>query len=161
MNTETPSHITEVTTDKGVLVRVGQLYRDRRDDNVRTLRVDGFLGEGKFAKAVCTVIRQEYRGIVTEPMRTTAPSLTRITGREFVLVVDDRAHLASVLAAHTAETITATDEDDGLLIDCACGVEIYGEMSGEPGTQIGAVQVLMAAHIADAVAEATGQDGTR
>jgi hypothetical protein len=154
-------HRDAITTSKGVPVRVGQLYRDRRDDNIRTLRVDGFTGAAPHLKARCTVIRREYRGEVTEPMRTTEPNIDRLTGRDFVLVVDDRAHIADTLAEHIAHTITGLDDDGGVLVDCSCGVEIYGELDDAPETQIGAVQLLMALHIADMVAEATGQDGTR
>ncbi|MEV6258053.1 hypothetical protein AB0L97_32840 [Nocardia sp. NPDC051911] len=157
---ESETLTTGVRTARGMLVRVGQLYRDRRDDNIRTLRVDGFRGTGTNATAVCTVIRQEYLGEVTKPMRTTEPSITRLTSRAFVLVVDDRAHIAGVIAQHIAHTITAADDLDECLIDCACGAEIVGKLDGDPESQVGAIQRLMAAHIAEAVAEAIGQEAS-
>ncbi len=151
----------EVTTPKGAVVRRGQLYRDRRDDNVRTLRVDGFTDDYGTIKAQCTVIRQEYRGEVTAPMRTTEPSITRLTGSAFVLVVDDRAHLAAALVAHVADTITAAEGVDEVLVDCSCGAEICGVLPDSGETHVGGVQVLMAEHLAEVLVDLIGQESNR
>jgi len=153
-------HITSVSTTRGDIVRVGQLYRDRRLDNVRTLRVDGLSGVGKYAKASCTVIRQNYRGETTHPMRTTTPSVARLVSSAFVLVTDDREQIAGVIAEHVVETITQ-GEDRAVLIDCSCGAEVAGTLGADDESFIGSTQRVMAAHIADMVAEATGRDGTR
>lgn len=156
-----PTTREEVTTSKGAVVRVGQLYRDRREDNIRTLRVDELVDDYGTTKARCTVIRQEYRGEVTTPMRTTDPSVDRLTSRAFVLVVDDRAHLAAALSAHVAHTITAAEGIDEVLVDCSCGAEICGVLPDAPETQVGAVQALMADHLAEVLADIVGQESNR
>ncbi|MGW5377468.1 hypothetical protein ACWESM_18680 [Nocardia sp. NPDC003999] len=156
--------VTEVVSSRGGVVRVGQIYRDARPtryDTIRILRVDGFRGRAGTSKAACTVVREDYRGEITEPMRRVNPAVDRLTGRDFVLVVDDREHLAGVLADHVAESITMAAGVGEVLVECSCGAEIAGPLASEPETQVGAVQQLMAAHIADAIAEATGRDGAR
>nr|WTA71286.1 hypothetical protein OHB51_35415 [Micromonospora sp. NBC_00855] len=86
--TDTTTNPTSWITKNGV-VRVGQLYRDNRDDNIRTLRVDSIEPDlyGDSAKVHYTVISQTYLGQTTEPMRTHRMKVTRITNpRAFVLV---------------------------------------------------------------------------
>ncbi|WP_406234956.1 hypothetical protein [Nocardia sp. NBC_01009] len=73
--------LAEYVTNTGT-VRPGQLYRDARPTNVRTLRVDS-IDELEIA---CTVIRQEYEGEVTTPNRVTKMTARRLTGRAFVLI---------------------------------------------------------------------------
>jgi hypothetical protein len=67
----------------GRTVRLGDLFRDRRESNVRTLRVDNLSEPGV---AGLTVVRQEYNGEVSEPMRATAMTVARLLGRSFVPV---------------------------------------------------------------------------
>jgi hypothetical protein len=74
---------TSITTDKGETVRIGDRFRDRRTSNVRTLKVTGI---GIDDRVECTVIRQEYEGVVTTPMRLTYTTAERLTGRSFVRV---------------------------------------------------------------------------
>ncbi|WP_328438313.1 hypothetical protein [Nocardia puris] len=79
------TYLTECTTKTGT-VRVGQHYYDNRDDNIRTLRVDRIVDTSYTRKVECTVIRQQYRGQLTEPMRITTMTPERLTSRVFVLV---------------------------------------------------------------------------
>lgn len=75
-----------VTTEAGH-VRPGQLYRDTRASNVRTLRVDRIEVDDRGGCDVhYTVIRQEYEGEITEPMRKNRMTADRLTSRSFVLV---------------------------------------------------------------------------
>lgn len=68
----------------GVEIHEGQIFRDARDSNVRTLRVDGFQPSGAYTRVVCTVIRQEYNGEVTEPMRETKIDADRLGSRYYI-----------------------------------------------------------------------------
>ncbi|WP_280420049.1 hypothetical protein [Nocardia carnea] len=63
-------------------VQPGDLYRDSRNTNIRTLRVDTIDGD----RVVCTVIRQEYDGEITTPMRVTPMSIKRLTSRSFIRI---------------------------------------------------------------------------
>jgi hypothetical protein len=72
-------------TYNGRTVRVGDCFRDRRDSNVRTLRVDNLDEPGVVG---LTVVRQEYEGEVSEPMRPTVMTVKRLLGRSFVPVAD-------------------------------------------------------------------------
>ncbi|MGV9823384.1 hypothetical protein [Nocardia xishanensis] len=80
-------------TDGGKEIRIGQLYRDARDTNVRTLRVDAieepwqdWKGHKHFPVAY-TVIRQEREpGVIVEPMRRGQMDAERLTGKDFVLL---------------------------------------------------------------------------
>lgn len=75
-----------VTTKTGT-VRPGQLYRDNRASNIRTLRVDRIEVDQYGPTVHCVVIRQDYGdGRVTEPGRATAMTAERLTSRSFVLV---------------------------------------------------------------------------
>lgn len=76
-----------VTTETGH-VRPGQLYRDNRASNIRTLRVDSIEIDGDSADVHYTVIRQEYQGETTEPMRKHRMTADRLTSRSFVLVTE-------------------------------------------------------------------------
>ncbi len=58
----------EYTTASGKIVRLGQLYRDSRKSNVRTLRVDSLTDRHGVVRADCLVVRQEYEGTITQPM---------------------------------------------------------------------------------------------
>ncbi|MEV6341237.1 hypothetical protein AB0M12_41770 [Nocardia vinacea] len=84
--------MSEYTTRGGRTVRVGQLYRDSRESNIRTLRVDAvgtpiadWAGRERCA-IECTVVRQEYAGEVTEPMRATTVDAYRLTSSAFLLL---------------------------------------------------------------------------
>lgn len=76
----------EYTSASGKIVRIGQLYRDSRKSNVRTLRVDGLTEHYGEAQAHCVVVRQEYEGTITQPMRATVMTVERLASRTFVLV---------------------------------------------------------------------------
>lgn len=76
-----PEPRTSITTAKGNTVRIGDRFRDRRTSNVRTLEVTGI---GVDDRIECTVIRQEYEGVVTTPMRLTHTTAERLTGRDFL-----------------------------------------------------------------------------
>ncbi|KZM72239.1 hypothetical protein [Nocardia terpenica] len=65
---------------------VGDVYRDKREDNFRTLRVVKDLGDGRFE---CLVIEQTYRGITKYPNRTTTPSVKHLTTM-FVLISEGK-----------------------------------------------------------------------
>ncbi|WP_433603739.1 hypothetical protein ACQPXH_33105 (plasmid) [Nocardia sp. CA-135953] len=79
------------TTARGT-VRVGQLYRDARRTNVRTLRVEAIGRPWNDWKGVthcsidCLVIEQVADGVRTEPRRPTSMRATRLLSAEFVLV---------------------------------------------------------------------------
>ncbi|MFI5783148.1 hypothetical protein [Nocardia sp. NPDC051570] len=75
--------LTEYTTSKGMIVRGGDLFRDCRESNVRTLRVDCFKIRFGITRAYCTVVRQEFEGQITEPMRPTSMDAERLGGRDF------------------------------------------------------------------------------
>lgn len=75
----------EYTTASGKVVRVGQLYRDSRKSNVRTLRVDGLTDQHGVVRANCLVVRQEHEGTIAAPMRFTAMDAERLASRVFVL----------------------------------------------------------------------------
>lgn len=90
----------ECTTSKGHTIRVGQLYRDHPARSAtRTLRVDTIgprLDRHDMSdddRAITyTVIREEYQGAVTEPMRTNSMTAKRLTSPVFVPVPEpDRA----------------------------------------------------------------------
>ncbi|WP_280264637.1 hypothetical protein [Nocardia wallacei] len=68
----------------GRTLHAGQVYRDARTSNIRTLRVNAVRESDGMAD--CTVILQEYEGTVTTPNRPTSMTVDRITGRAFVLV---------------------------------------------------------------------------
>lgn len=76
----------EYTTRKGLTISVGDVFRDRRDSNTRWLRVDRIEPENDTARAYLTVIRQEYDGAVTEPMRQTDTAIERLASRDFLPV---------------------------------------------------------------------------
>ncbi|WP_280245820.1 hypothetical protein [Nocardia abscessus] len=82
-----PNHL---PLPSGRIISVGQLYRDNREMNVRTLRVDHISERDDHGDTeryiTCTVIRQEYDGVVMEPMRTTRMVARRLTSKSFVLV---------------------------------------------------------------------------
>ncbi|MGY1896183.1 hypothetical protein [Nocardia gipuzkoensis] len=89
------SETTEYVTTKGRTIRKGQLYRDSRTDNVRTLQVvkinDPYTTERPDERQIdCIVIRQMHGQppITTEPMRPTSTTAKRLTGRDFVLIED-------------------------------------------------------------------------
>jgi hypothetical protein len=69
-------------TQSDNVIRVGQLWRDRRKDNIRTLRVDRVDENGQVH---LVVIRQVYQGEATEPMRPTSMTSARLLSRNFVL----------------------------------------------------------------------------
>ncbi|WP_280439004.1 hypothetical protein [Nocardia cyriacigeorgica] len=75
-------------TAKGNAVTVGEHYRDNRTGNVRTLRVDRIeLDRYGYCHVHCIVVRQDHGdGRITEPMRETAMTPERLTGRSFVRV---------------------------------------------------------------------------
>jgi hypothetical protein len=67
----------------------GQIWRDARDVHVRTLRVDQ-VSVDKWGKPMvtCTVIRQEDGDKVTEPMRETTMTVSRLASRAFQHIRD-------------------------------------------------------------------------
>ncbi len=69
----------------GQIVERGWLFRDSRKSNIRTLRVEGPADCGRIE---LTVIRQEYDGEVTEPMRTTVMAMDRLMSKAFERVSD-------------------------------------------------------------------------
>ena len=70
-------------TQSNNVIQVGQLWRDRRKDNVRTLRVERVDESGQ--KVHLVVVRQVYQGETTEPMRPTSMTSARLLSRNFVL----------------------------------------------------------------------------
>ena len=87
MTSNTKQTAREFTAANGKTVRVGQVYRDNRTGNVRTLRVDAIETDRWSTTVVCTVTHQDHGdGRTTEPMRPTGMKPDRITGRSFVLV---------------------------------------------------------------------------
>ncbi|WP_067891268.1 hypothetical protein [Nocardia vaccinii] len=78
----------EFRTETGETVRVGDHFRDSRKSNIRTLRVDSIetrhAGEHAYVVAHCVVVRQEYDGEVTTPMRSTSMDADRLLSRAFV-----------------------------------------------------------------------------
>uniref|UniRef100_UPI003F492C64 hypothetical protein n=1 Tax=Nocardia suismassiliense TaxID=2077092 RepID=UPI003F492C64 len=78
--------MSEFTESADGVVRVGQLWRDARDSNVRTLKVERVIGD----RVELRVVRQEFQGEVTEPMRTTNMTVARLMSRNFVLVREAR-----------------------------------------------------------------------
>ncbi|WP_067565921.1 hypothetical protein [Nocardia acidivorans] len=74
----------EYRTRRGLVVRVGDEFCDDRKSNVRTLRIDRLQVEDYgVVRAFCTVIRQEYNGAVTTPMRATDMVAERFGTFEF------------------------------------------------------------------------------
>ena len=75
-------------TESGETVHVGDHFRDRRKSNIRTLRVDSIetrqAGDDSYVVAHCVVVRQEYDGEVTTPMRSTSMDADRLVSRAFV-----------------------------------------------------------------------------
>ncbi|MGW4240943.1 hypothetical protein [Nocardia sp. NPDC004722] len=55
---------------------VGDIYRDKRRENFRTLRVVEDLGDGRFD---CLVIEQTYQGRTKYPNRPTTASIEHLT----------------------------------------------------------------------------------
>ncbi|NQE72663.1 MULTISPECIES: hypothetical protein [Nocardia] len=75
------NEINQFNQSEDGVIRVGQLWRDRRESNVRTLKVERVVGD----RVELRVIRQEYQGEVTEPMRTTNMTVARLMSRNFIL----------------------------------------------------------------------------
>ncbi|MFI6368907.1 hypothetical protein ACIBG0_40050 [Nocardia sp. NPDC050630] len=152
------AELTEFTTAATKPIRAGQLYEDARASNVRHLRVDYIEVSAYAIQVSCTVIRHDHGdGRVTEPYRETSMRPERLTGREFVLMHDPEVErVADILAEHIAETVTVqplgSECAAEVVVDCLCGAEIIGDLDNEPETQIGAVQRLMAQHIAAVIA---------
>ncbi|WP_157556881.1 hypothetical protein [Nocardia acidivorans] len=67
----------------GQRIPAGSLFRDNRASNIRTLRVDGPASQDHVQ---LTVIRQEYEGKVSEPMRITVMTVERLLSKAFVPV---------------------------------------------------------------------------
>ncbi|MFE3229812.1 hypothetical protein [Nocardia sp. NPDC059228] len=67
----------------GHRIPVGKLFRDNRNSNIRTLRV---VGPADTDRILLMVIRREYEGQVTEPMRATVMTAERLLSRDFVAV---------------------------------------------------------------------------
>ncbi|WP_297625242.1 hypothetical protein [Nocardia sp.] len=96
----------EYKTRKGLVIRVGDEFRDTRESNIRTLRIDRLQMEDYgTVRAFCTVIRQEYDGEVTEPMRLTDMAADRFGTSDFrpaakgiaaQAVVVDEVHLFDI-----------------------------------------------------------------
>ena len=81
--------ITNFTTSKGLTIRPGDKFRDSRKSNIRTLLVDHLAEQLGVMRAHCIVVRQEYEGEVTEPMRPTVMEAERLGSRAFLPVPKD------------------------------------------------------------------------
>lgn len=89
-----PENVTEIGewASKRGTVRVGQVYRDRRDSNTRWLRVDRLtLTRWNYGpdtvEAWCVVVRHDHgEGRVDQPMRETRMIADRLLSRSFILV---------------------------------------------------------------------------
>lgn len=86
-------HTAPTVKTKTGTVRIGQRYRDNRDSNIRTLRVDSIKTDDYGCTVHCVVIHQDHGdGRITEPMRETAMTPARLTSRSFVLIEEDAAN---------------------------------------------------------------------
>ncbi|MEU4183604.1 hypothetical protein AB0H76_39045 [Nocardia sp. NPDC050712] len=63
------------------VIQPGQIWKDRRADNIRSLRVERI----EAGRVYLTVVRQTYQGVTTEPMRPTDMTVARLLSRSFVL----------------------------------------------------------------------------
>lgn len=58
-----------------------------------------------------------------------------------------------IIRAHLPETITSWAAGNSVIIDCACGAEVSGEMPSGTETAVADVLYVMAPHLADVLKE--------